>query len=46
MTFRFHLSSVEDTLASIEEIAGGAMTELIEDEHKNAVSTSYPTLTR
>jgi len=43
---RFHLSSAEDTLATIEQIAGGAMTELIEDEDKNAVSTSYPTLTR
>jgi len=46
LTHRFHLSSAEDTLATIEEIAGGAMTELIEDEDKNAVSTSYPTLTR
>lgn len=46
LTLRFHLSSAEDTLATIEEIAGGAMTELIEDEDKNAVSTSYPTLTR
>ncbi|KAL9960552.1 hypothetical protein ACROYT_G034027 [Oculina patagonica] len=43
---RFHLSSAEDTLATIEEIAGGAMAELIEDEDKNAVSTTYPTLTR
>jgi len=43
---RFHLSSAEDTLATIEEIAGGAMTELIEDEDKNASSTTYPTLTR
>ena len=46
LILRFHLSSAEDTLATIEEIAGGAMTELIEDEDKNAVSTSYPTLAR
>lgn len=43
---RFHLSSAEETLATIEEIAGGAMAELIEDEDKNAVSATYPTLTR
>ena len=43
---RFHLSSAEDTLATIEEIAGGAMAELIEDDDKNAVSATYPTLTR
>ena len=46
LTLRFHLSSAEDTLATIEDIAGSAMTELIEDEDKNAVSTSYPTLAR
>ena len=43
---RFHLTFAEDTLATIEEIAGGAVTELIEDEDKNASSTTYPTLTR
>ena len=43
---RFHLSCAEDTLATIEELAGGAMAELIEDEDKNASSTTYPTLTR
>lgn len=46
LPLRFHLSSAEDTLAKIEDIAGGAMTELIEDEDKNAHSTTYPTLTR
>ena len=46
LAVRFHLSSAVDTLATIEEIAGGAMTELIEDEDKNAISTTYPTLTR
>ena len=43
---RFHLTFAEDTLATIEEIAGGAVTELIEDEDKNSSSTTYPTLTR
>lgn len=43
---RFHLSCAEDTLATIEEIVGGAMTELIQDEDKNACSATYPTLTR
>ena len=43
---RFHLSCAEDTLATIEELAGGAMAELIEDEDKIASSTTYPTLTR
>ena len=46
LAHRFHLSYAEDTLATIEEIAGGAMTELIEDEDKSASSTTYPTLTR
>ena len=40
------MTFAEDTLATIEEIAGGAVTELIEDEDKNASSTTYPTLTR
>ena len=44
--FRFHLSFANDTLATIEEIAGGAVTELIEDDDKNAVSSTYRTLTR
>ena len=44
--FRFHLSCAADTLATIEEIAGGAMTSLVEDDDKNACSEAYPTLTR
>ena len=40
------MTFAEDTLATIEEIAGGAVTELIEDEDKNVCSTTYPTLTR
>ncbi|KAK2547498.1 Fanconi anemia group D2 protein [Acropora cervicornis] len=43
---RFHLSCASDTLATIEEIAGGAMTSLVEDEEKDACSEAYPTLTR
>ncbi|XP_022805734.1 Fanconi anemia group D2 protein-like [Stylophora pistillata] len=43
---RFHLSCAEDTLVTIEEVAGGAVTELIESEDKNAASTTYQTLTR
>ncbi|XP_044183012.1 Fanconi anemia group D2 protein-like isoform X2 [Acropora millepora] len=43
---RFHLSCAADTLATIEEIAGGAMTSLVEDDEKDACSEAYPTLTR
>lgn len=43
---RFHLSCAADTLATIEEIAGGAMTSLIEDDDKDACSETYPTLNR
>ena len=46
MLFRFHLSYAEDTLTTLEEVAGGAVTELIESDDKNAASTTYQTLTR
>lgn len=43
---RFHLSCAEDTLATLEEVAGGAVRELIESDDKNAASATYQTLTR